>query len=50
LFKSKIKGETAKQFNKTALAIAVLSFQPGGIEIFGLHFEESLPEPPKKDE
>jgi hypothetical protein len=35
LFKSKKKGETAQVFNETAKAIAVLSFLPGGITLFG---------------
>lgn len=30
--------ECADMFNKTAKAIAMLSFVPGGIEIFGLRF------------
>jgi len=33
------KGECADLFNRTARAIAVLSFCPGGITIFGYHFE-----------
>ena len=33
------KGECADLFNGTAHAIAVLAFVPGGIEIFGQHFE-----------
>ena len=33
------KGECADLFNKTAEAIAVLSFVPSGITIFGQHFE-----------
>lgn len=39
LFRGKKKGETARIFNRTAKAIAVLSFCPGGITIFGQHFE-----------
>jgi hypothetical protein len=39
LFRSKVPGQTATLFNKLAFAIAVLSFQPGGITTFGLHFE-----------
>jgi hypothetical protein len=31
-----------KQFIKTAKAIAVLAFQPGGYTVFGLHFQELL--------
>lgn len=42
MFKSKKEGETAKVFNETAHAIAVLSFCPGGIDIFGQHFEGKL--------
>ena len=34
------KGECADQFNRTAHAIAVLAFVPGGVEVFGQHFEE----------
>lgn len=33
------KGQCADLFNRTAHAIAVLSFVPGGVEIFGAHFE-----------
>lgn len=40
LFRSKKKGETAAAFNSLAEGIAALSFAPGGIKIFGLHFEE----------
>ena len=32
-------GDAAKVFNQVAVSIAVLSFQPGGIKVFGLHFE-----------
>ena len=39
LFGGRKKGETANMFNKTAKSIAVLSFCPGGIELFGCHFE-----------
>lgn len=37
------KGETAKIFNAVAKAIAALSFVPGGIDIFGRHFETERP-------
>ena len=33
------KGECADLFNQTAAAIAVLAFVPGGVTIFGSHFE-----------
>lgn len=35
----KTKGTTAKAFNQLAKGIAALSFVPGGVKIFGLHFE-----------
>jgi len=33
------KGECADLFNRTAHAIAVLAFVPGGVELFGHRFE-----------
>ena len=42
LYKSKDKGKTAKLFNELAQAIALLSFSPLGIDIFGLHFEDKI--------
>jgi hypothetical protein len=33
------KHECEKIFDKTAQAIAIMSFLPGGIEIFGKHWE-----------
>ena len=43
--------EVADVFNKTAFAIAVLSFCPGGIKIFGQHYtsEEKLSVKRKKE-
>lgn len=38
------KGECASMFNRTAFAIAVLAFVPGGISIFGCHFEKIVPD------
>jgi hypothetical protein len=36
-------------FNKLAIAIAVMSFQPGGVEIFGFNFESRFEQSnPKK--
>jgi predicted Rossmann-fold nucleotide-binding protein len=35
-------GECADQVNRTARAIAVLAFVPGGITIFGSHFEAKI--------
>lgn len=34
----RIDGKSAKAFNALAKAIAVLSYVPGGIEIFGMRF------------
>ncbi len=39
LFGGGKKGEPADLFNRTAHAVAVLAFVPGGIDIFGQHFE-----------
>ena len=39
LFGGGKKGECAEIFNRTAHAIAVLAFVPGGVEIFGSRFE-----------
>lgn len=40
----KQKGTTAKAFNHLAKGIAALSFVPGGVKTFGLHFESVHPE------
>ena len=42
LFGGGKKGERADLFNRTAHAIAVLAFVPGGINIFGSHFESTI--------
>jgi hypothetical protein len=39
LYKSKKKGETAEAFNRLAEGIACLSFVPGGVTVFGKHWE-----------
>lgn len=39
LYKSKKPGETARIFNDLAYCIAVMSYAPGGISIFGQHYE-----------
>ncbi len=44
LFRSKKKGETAAAFNALAEAIAALSFAPGGVTLFGQHWESQHPE------
>ena len=33
------KGESSDLFNRTAHTVALLAFVPGGIDIFGQHFE-----------
>ncbi len=44
------KGEAAELFNRTAQAIAVLSFVPGGVTIFGQHFEANPGKEPSDGE
>jgi len=39
LHKGPKQGDTARAFNDLAKSIALLAFQPGGIKIFGMHFE-----------
>ncbi len=39
LYKSKKKGETAAAFNALAEGVAILAFAPGGVTVFGMHFE-----------
>jgi hypothetical protein len=41
LYGSKKRGEVADLFNRVASAIAVLAFLPGGITIFGQHWENT---------
>ncbi len=38
-FRAKKKGATADAFNRMAEGVALLSFAPGGVRIFGMHFE-----------
>lgn len=42
LFKGKKKGESAEAFNRLAEGIACLAFAPGGVKIFGSHWEACL--------
>jgi len=42
LFKAKKKGESARAFNALAKGIAALSFVPGGVTLFGMHFESKF--------
>lgn len=44
LYLSKKKGETAEAFNRLAEGIACLSFAPGGVKVFGSHWESILGE------
>lgn len=44
MFRSKRQGETAAAFNALAEGLACLSFVPGGVKLFGLHFEDHHPE------
>lgn len=39
LFRSKKPGESAALFDHVAESIALIAFCPGGVSIFGLHFE-----------
>lgn len=50
LFKSKKGEETKRAFNALAQGIACLAYAPGGVRIFGLHFEavdQEEPPPPQ---
>lgn len=42
MFPSKRKGDTARAFNALAKSIAILSFAPGGVTVFGLSFQSDL--------
>lgn len=44
LFKGKKKGESAEAFNRLAEGIACLAFCPGGVKLFGSHWEACLSE------
>lgn len=43
-FKSKKKAESGEAFNKFAEAITILSFMPGGVEMFGDRYEHTHPD------
>ena len=43
LYGSKKGGEASAMFNKTSRAIALLSFLPGGVTLFGAHWENEHP-------
>lgn len=40
-YQSKKPGETAEAFNRLAEGVAILSFAPGGVDLFGRHWENS---------
>lgn len=42
LYKSKKAGETAGAFNALAKGIACLAFAPGGVTVFGQHWEADV--------
>ena len=48
LFGGGRKGECAELFNRTAHAIAVLAFAPGGVTVFGTRFEAKVDQQPQK--
>ncbi len=41
----RIPGKTADMFNKLARSIAALSFRPGGVKVFGRHWETKRSSP-----
>jgi hypothetical protein len=44
LFKSKKLGESGRAFNALAEGLATLAFLPGGVKLFGQHWEAVHPE------
>lgn len=44
LYRGKKPGETGKAFAALARGVAALSFSPGGVTVFGEHFEATHPE------
>lgn len=44
LYGSKKKGETAELMAHLCECVAIMAFMPGGISLFGLHFEETIEE------
>lgn len=41
LYRGGKPGESARLFNQTARAIAILAFAPGGVHLFGQHWDAS---------
>ena len=44
LFGGGKKGEAADMFNKMAEGIALMSFLPGGVRVFGVHWDTTHPD------
>ncbi len=44
LFSTKKDHKAARQFNTLAQGLAVLSFVPGGVTLFGIHFQTVRPQ------
>jgi hypothetical protein len=45
LYRGGKKGDSAFAFNRLAEGMAILAFQPGGVEAFDLHFEAKSDSP-----
>jgi hypothetical protein len=39
----RVKGESARAFNALARLIAAMAFVPGGVRVFGMHFDATPP-------
>lgn len=44
LFGGEKPGESAEIFNQLAYVVACLSFKTGGVQLFGIHFQNYLPD------
>lgn len=42
-YRGKKPGQSAEVFNGLADALAIMAFCPGGVKVFGLHFQADLP-------
>jgi hypothetical protein len=51
LYRGRKPGQTSEVFNGLADALAILAFCPGGVKVFGLHFQADYPhrEGPARD-
>jgi len=43
LYRGKRPGEAATLFNALADCLAIMAFCPGGVKVFGLHFQAEIP-------